>query len=199
MGCVVGMLSRADGSARFTLASRPRDEKLDHAHIQVVFSPVSGISGTQERTYEHFIRQVVEAIVLSALHPRTTIQITLQVLFDDGSILSTAINAAVLALIDAGIPLSKTCSAVTCMISKEGVLLLDPVLLECSEAQSMHILVPDATSSEVLAVHSTGLFETDEASFDACFELSALAASSIHDFMRAAMERKVQKEQGVDA
>ncbi|KAJ8329893.1 exosome non-catalytic core subunit rrp46 [Batrachochytrium dendrobatidis] len=210
MGCVVGMLSRADGSARFTLgkssvlcsvygptASRPRDEKLDHAHIQVVFSPVSGISGTQERTYEHFIRQVVEAIVLSALHPRTTIQITLQVLFDDGSILSTAINAAVLALIDAGIPLSKTCSAVTCMISKEGVLLLDPVLLECSEAQSMHILVPDATSSEVLAVHSTGLFETDE--FDACFELSALAASSIHDFMRAAMERKVQKEQGVDA
>ncbi|KAH6562886.1 hypothetical protein BASA50_001653 [Batrachochytrium salamandrivorans] len=210
MGCVIGMLSRADGSARFSLgdsnvlcsvygptAARARDERLDQACIQVVFNPVSGASGTQERMYERHVRQMVEALILTTLHPRTTIQITLQVLSNDGSILATAMNAVVLALIDAGIPLRITCASTTCMINQDGTLLLDPVSMEVSEAQSIHTLMFDTTTSEVMGIDSTGLFDTEE--FDSCYELSKLAASSIHSFMRAAIERKIKKEQGVDS
>ncbi|KAH6571759.1 hypothetical protein BASA60_007017 [Batrachochytrium salamandrivorans] len=146
MGCVIGMLSRADGSARFSLgdsnvlcsvygptAARARDERLDQACIQVVFNPVSGASGTQERMYERHM----------------------------------------------------------------GLYCWIPVSMEVSEAQSIHTLMFDTTTSEVMGIDSTGLFDTEE--FDSCYELSKLAASSIHSFMRAAIERKIKKEQGVDS
>ncbi|KAH9266068.1 hypothetical protein BASA83_010805 [Batrachochytrium salamandrivorans] len=106
-------------------------------------------------------------------------------------------NAVVLALIDAGIPLRITCASTTCMINQDGTLLLDPVSMEVSEAQSIHTLMFDTTTSEVMGIDSTGLFDTEE--FDSCYELSKLAASSIHSFMRAAIERKIKKEQGVDS
>ena len=48
----------------------------------------------------------------------------------DGSILSSAINAMILALLDSGIPMKATCCAVSCMISKDGDLILDPTVLE---------------------------------------------------------------------
>lgn len=51
------------------------------------------------------MRAAVDAVILSSLHPRTTIQIVVQVVQDDGSLLSTAVNAATLALLDAGIAL----------------------------------------------------------------------------------------------
>lgn len=50
-------------------------------------------------------RTFAEAI-LTNLHPRSEILITLHILSQDGSVLATCINACTLALIDAGIPMS---------------------------------------------------------------------------------------------
>eukprot|EP00842_Homolaphlyctis_polyrhiza_P000467 jgi/Hompol1/1420/HPOL_005519-RA len=175
MGCVMGMLARADGSAKFSfggssvvcsiygpMAARPREELMDSAYIQVQFDPATGASGTQERLYERYICDIAKAAILTAMHPRTTLRITVQVLSNDGSILATALNAVLLALMDAGVPLQTTFSAVACSIHRNGMLLLDPIDLESNNAQSNHTLVYDSTTGDIMAVYSSGLFTQDE-------------------------------------
>ncbi len=45
------------------------------------------------------------AVFLAALHPRTLVQVILQVENDNGALLACALNAACAALMDAGIPM----------------------------------------------------------------------------------------------
>ena len=52
------------------------------------------------------ISSVFSATLFTHLYPRSTITITLAVLSQDGSLLAACLNAATLALIDAGIPMS---------------------------------------------------------------------------------------------
>ncbi|KXS22309.1 ribosomal protein S5 domain 2-like protein, partial [Gonapodya prolifera JEL478] len=113
-----GVLSRADGSGQArageteVLAAvygptevKIRDEKLDRATLEVKWKPIIGPPGIVETSYERFLRESLDSAVITSLHPRTLISITIQVINDDGSILSCAFNAALLALLDAGIPL----------------------------------------------------------------------------------------------
>jgi exosome complex component RRP46 len=85
---------------------------------------------TKERAYERVLSRITEKIVQSHMHPRTSIRITIQVVSDDGSILSVATNALLLALLDAGIPQTMSVAAVCCMIDVDGHLLLDPTTQE---------------------------------------------------------------------
>lgn len=87
-------------------------------------------TGTQDRLYEKILGQVAGSLILTSLYPKTVIKITCQVMSQDGSILSSAINAMILALLDSGIPMKATCCAASCMISKNGDLILDPTALE---------------------------------------------------------------------
>src|SRR5689334_692325 len=112
------LLTRSDGSCRHTQGKtaltvavygptevRYRDEKLDKATIEVIFKPATGVPGPIEKEYELLIRSALESTIIATLHPRTLIQIIVQVMNDDGSLLSASINAACMALMDAGIPL----------------------------------------------------------------------------------------------
>lgn len=51
------------------------------------------------------LRDVFETAIIGSLHPRSQIEIYVEVLNADGSVLAAAINATTLALINAGIPL----------------------------------------------------------------------------------------------
>ncbi|GJP49023.1 hypothetical protein CLOM_g8284 [Closterium sp. NIES-68] len=82
--------------------------------------------GWQERYCEAVVRQTVDAVLLSSLLPRTRIQLQLQVVHDDGSLLPCALNAAFAALLDAGLPLSCLPAAVQLALDAQGQLLLDP-------------------------------------------------------------------------
>ena len=118
IACEQGQLNRADGSARFShadscvLASvlgpagvQKRQEIVNRAAVEVVFKPVSGGPGALEKDMEAVIRQIVDAAVMTHLHPRTLIRVVIQELNGDGSLLAVAINAVCVALIDAGIPM----------------------------------------------------------------------------------------------
>lgn len=93
-------------------------------------------AGTRERQYEALIRRTCEAIIVAALHPRALIQVVVQVVSDDGSLLACAMNAACAALVDAAVPLRTLFAAVSAAQLAEGsgggeggsggVLLLDP-------------------------------------------------------------------------
>ncbi|KND02508.1 exosome non-catalytic core subunit RRP46 [Spizellomyces punctatus DAOM BR117] len=205
--CSSALLSRADGSVRFKsgdsavmcsvfgpMEVKLRDEKLDKAVVEVIFKTAAGMTTTKERMYERIIRQTLEASILSGLHPRTSIRVTLQVLTDDGGILSTALNAATLALVDAGIPLRSLAASVTCMIDDTGELLLDPTAIELERSASVHTFAFDNVSEGTLANMSTGLFTVDE--YMRCYETCRLAAVSVQQLFRTSSEGKVRREYG---
>lgn len=138
-----GLLQGCDGSAKFQFgtssiicgvlgptAVKLKDELMDKAFIKIEFTPLAGGGGTQDRLYERILEQTAASLILTSLYPRTMIKISLQVLSQDGSILATAVNAMILALLDAGVPMKSMASSVTCMIHKSGELLLDPTELE---------------------------------------------------------------------
>ncbi|KAJ3276371.1 Exosome component 5 [Terramyces sp. JEL0728] len=207
MGSGLGYLSRSDGSAKFQFGKssvlcavngpmpvKQRDELMDKAFISVSFTPLAGKGTTLDRLYERILEKIATSVIIDALHPRTMIKINFQVLADDGSILTTGINAMMLALLDAGVPLNSTFAGVTTMLHNDGRLLLDPTLIELAEAQSVHNFVFDAISGNCITTNSTGVFTKEE--FDGSYELGSLACQSIHGFFKAAVKHKIEKEQG---
>ncbi|KAG0054923.1 Exosome component 5 [Gryganskiella cystojenkinii] len=213
------LLNRADGSAQFDFGGssvlcsvvgpaevKIRDEKLDRATIEVIARPLVGLPGIKDKARERFIRETLEPLVLSGLHPRTGIQIVVQTMKDDGSILSTAFNATVLALLDAGIPLNSIIGSVTCIVDeKSGEVLLDPTNEELAQAKSTHVFVfdnkgsigdkmetDDDNTSPILFSDSTGLY-TEEEYFE-CARICHKAAQSVHGFIRTAVQKKLEKE-----
>ncbi|KAI8988036.1 exosome component 4 [Mycotypha africana] len=70
-----------------------------------------------------FIRQTFEPIIFTSQMPKTQISIYLQIFQNDGGLLQACINAASLALIDAGIPMMDfACACSAGCIDKEPVL-----------------------------------------------------------------------------
>ena len=59
------------------------------------------------------ITRALETAIVTELMPRSAVDVTIQVLQADGSVRAAAINAAVLALADAGVPLRDTMAACT--------------------------------------------------------------------------------------
>lgn len=143
MSSASGLLKRSDGSAKFQFGNsvvlaavlgpvqaKQRQELISEAFINVVITPLSGSGGTAERRLEGILKKTCSYLIPIALFPRTLIKITLQIMAIDGPILATCINALILALLDAGIPLNSTVASATVMIQKDGHVLLDPTELE---------------------------------------------------------------------
>ncbi|KAL3154233.1 hypothetical protein ABBQ32_013735 [Trebouxia sp. C0010 RCD-2024] len=151
--CERGLLHRADGSARWCQdktcvvaaiygpkMTLGRKEDPEQAVVEVVFKPKSGVyrynaPGQTENLIQKIIRNAVQGVFVASLHPRTAIQVVIQVVRDEGSVLSCALNATCAALVDAGVLLHNMFAAVSCAIGKQtGALLLDPDASEEKDA-----------------------------------------------------------------
>ncbi|RUS34238.1 ribosomal protein S5 domain 2-type protein [Jimgerdemannia flammicorona] len=166
------LLNRCDGSAQFQFDKTAvlvsitgptevkfRDEKLDRASLEVIVRPLTGLSSTKERVLENVMRSTFANVILTGLHPRTSIQIVAQVMKDDGcvSVGSAAINATTMALLDAGIPMNALVGSVTCMVGKEdGEILMDPTMEELSRARSIHTFAFDSASRTSVMMDENG-------------------------------------------
>nr|KAF6406711.1 exosome component 5 [Molossus molossus] len=97
--CEQNLLSRPDGSASFLQGDTsvlagvygPAEVKVskeifNKATLEVILRPKIGLPGVAEKSRERLIRNTCEAVVLGALHPRTSITIVLQVISDAGSV-----------------------------------------------------------------------------------------------------------------
>ncbi|KAG4917024.1 hypothetical protein JHK87_054581 [Glycine soja] len=133
----IGAVSKADGSAIFEMGNTkviaavygPREVQnrsqqiSSHALVRCEYSMANFSTGDRMRKSKGdrrsteislVIRQTMEACILTHLLPRSQIDIYVQVLQADGGTRSACINAATLALADAGIPmrdLVTSCSA----------------------------------------------------------------------------------------
>ncbi|KAL0917797.1 hypothetical protein M5K25_012888 [Dendrobium thyrsiflorum] len=133
----IGVVAKADGSALFEMGNTkviaavygPREvqnkgQQMDsQALVRCEYSMANFSTGDRARKSKGdrrsteislVIRQTMEASILTHLMPRSQIDIFLQVLQADGGTRSACINAATLALADAGIPmrdLATSCSS----------------------------------------------------------------------------------------
>ena len=176
-------LHRADGSATYTdslfsvLAAvngpvevSRRDELPEEATIEVNVRPGSGIGGPRERWLETVVHSLLRSIVLVHLHPRTLVQVTLQVVREPGvkflkgrgdvAILPALVNAAFLALVDGGLPLDTTVNAALIAVNKNGDIVAGPGAEELEVCQSVHAMAFGAHGGMLLD-KSTGSFELD--------------------------------------
>ena len=139
MACDQGELHRAAGSARFSHAdsaalvavfgptsAQKRQEIVNRACIEVVYKPLSAAPGATEKEKESVLRQIVESAVMTHLYPRTVIQVVVQELNNDGSMLAVVVNAVYVALLDAGVPLRHSFVAASVATRLDGTVLLDP-------------------------------------------------------------------------
>lgn len=83
---------------------------------------------SQEMTIH--IRQALSATIKTELYPKSQIDVFIEVLQADGGNLCVAINAATLALIDAGIYLKEYVCACTASLANENIPLMDVSHLE---------------------------------------------------------------------
>ncbi|XP_050698858.1 exosome complex component RRP46-like [Eriocheir sinensis] len=204
--CELSFLSRSDGSALYSIGltvalasvNGPGDVKVSNrlynrAHLEVCYSPTTGHSMIRERALESLIMHTVEQAILVHLHPRTAINVTIQEMQSDGSALSTSINAACMALLDAGIQMKATFAAVTCCITPYGTILIDPTEAEIQESVAEATFVFDGSGEgSVLTAHQDGQLSYED--FKRCLKQCQEASKDVFAFYRRVIENKYQNE-----
>lgn len=226
LSCEMSCLQRADGSALWKAGSThvlaavygpvaPRQSSREQSDSLVTVlcksgSTTTGSSGgggttssTFEREWESFLAEMLMACVDIAHYPRTVIQVVLQIIQADGSVLSCALHAAVAALMDAGILMKCMPVATTCLLGSDNdslssslPLKLDPVMEEeQNEESSIVVFVNDsAHPDKVLGCQTTMGTGIALEALLTCVQAASRASPAVIAFWRLAVEQKVTRE-----
>ncbi|XP_012679501.1 exosome complex component RRP46 [Clupea harengus] len=203
-GCEQNLLSRPDGSASFIQGNTsvlagvygPAEVKVskeiyDRATLEVVMQPKIGLPGVRERAREQCVRETCEAALLSTLHPRSSLTLILQEVHDDGSLLACCLNAACMALMDAGLPMSCLFCGITCVIDTDGQIITDPTLQQEKESRALMTFAIDSTDKRVLMSSTKGSISIQE--LQEAIALSQKASHRIFEFYRGSVSRRYSK------
>ncbi|CAM9833281.1 unnamed protein product [Ectocarpus sp. 6 AP-2014] len=204
-----GILNRADGSARFVQgntsvlaavygpapAKSLRMERLEGAALDVSFKPESGITASADAESEALLRRSLEEVVLRSRYPRTVVSVIIQVIVDDGAVLSAALNAATMALLNAGVEMTGMALSVTCCITAAvsgRSVLLDPCKAEEIDAAATAVVATLSAGGGVLSCRAVGSMSQEE--YFACCEAASLGTTAVRSFVRLSAEQKVNRE-----
>ncbi|KAJ8103857.1 ribosomal protein S5 domain 2-type protein [Lipomyces tetrasporus] len=221
-------LYRVDGSASWTVGTahiivsvsgpmevNKRDELPDIATLEIVVRPDVGVASTREQFLQDRIRRVVGPVIALELHPRTLIQIVVQIVQSGDTktlntiALSASINATYMALLDAGVPVRSTVSATSIVCygtsSIQGGLttgvLIDPTRPELEKIEkditSVHTIAYELKGGQIerlLLSESVGTFTEDEV-FE-CYDTAAKVCEETNGTMREAVTKSVQQKGG---
>uniref|UniRef100_A0A3B3XSG9 Exosome complex component RRP46 n=2 Tax=Poecilia TaxID=8080 RepID=A0A3B3XSG9_9TELE len=203
-GCEQTLLSRPDGSASFVQGDTsvmagvygPAEVKIskeiyDRATLEVLVHPKVGLPGVRERSQEQCVRETCEASLLLSLHPRSSLTLILQVLHDDGALLSCCLNAACMALMDAGLSMSCLFCGVTCAISADGEIITDPTAAQEKESRALMTFAIDSKERRVMMSSTKGSFSVHE--LQQCVAVSQKASEKIFQFYRDSVRRRYSK------
>lgn len=143
MELVLSTQTRCDGSATSRvgqsesvagvfgpLESRFVEDKVDGV-IEVSLKSVSSSSSSQQQEdveWSMLFKDALEACIKFV--PRTTISLSVRILANEGSGLTSAMLSAVGALVDAGVPLLSTPIGVELVIDTKGEVFVDPSSLQ---------------------------------------------------------------------
>ncbi|KAL8824652.1 MAG: hypothetical protein Q9170_008087 [Blastenia crenularia] len=218
-------LHRADGSAicesngHLVIAAingpievQRKDEIPDEAAIDVALRPAVGVGGVRERHLELLVEQTLRQLIHVSAHPRTLIQVTLQVLAGSSgsndlhqsasnlSLLPALLQSSVLALLSTSISLTAVLTSQMVAVSPSGELLGNPGTQSIQEATSLHVFAFSSQGSNVLS-ESEGAFSVDiwdqayEIAEELCRGAPKMAWDCREDELRKILEEKIAQEQ----
>ncbi|KAI9283271.1 putative exosomal 3'-5 [Sporodiniella umbellata] len=211
------VFSQADGSAYIEQGNTkclaavygPREVRhrlyslSDRAYINVEFNiaPFSASerkkrAKTDKRSVEMaaFIRQTFEPVILTSQFPKSQIDIYLQVFQNDGGLLQSCINAATMALVDAGIPmLDYVCACSAGCIDKVPVLDLNS-LEESADTPELTVAILPRTGKVNLVelesrLHMDKLASVTELATEGCTHIHSVLDSVIRKNTEHLMSR----------
>ena len=205
LACDLGPLSRCDGSAQFSCGSsvllsgvlgpgevKSAKEQIDRAVVTVSVQTLTGQGSVTDKAREESLRQLVTASLLTSLHPRTCIHVSLQPLDGGGAMTpSVGVNAACLALLDAALEMRFLFAGVTLGVLENGDgILLEPAMTDSCSAKLTFVL--DSVEQSILASHLEG--KCAEKKFQECLATAKEASLRIFDFYRDSVRRKFSKD-----
>lgn len=132
------------------------------------------------------IKSTFEPVVQTHLYPRSQIDIYVQVLQQDGGLLSACINATTLALIMAGVPIFDYVCAVSSGVHSTNAL-LDLTTLEENDVPHLTAAVLPRTGRVTLVTLETRL-HADR--FEEIFRLACDAGKVLHKEMRRSVKNR---------
>jgi exosome complex component RRP46 len=158
---------------------------------------------TREILIQDRISSVLSSIILRHLHPRSLIQLVVQVLepgepsFYTCRELATAINSAVVALIDAAVPLQGVVIATSLVITTDGEYVFDPDqdILNSNDVKSDHVIgyeMANGHAERLLLCESNGSF-TEEQLFEALSKASD-QCEGLYKNLRSVIGESVQQK-----
>ncbi|TYH93031.1 hypothetical protein ES332_A13G225600v1 [Gossypium tomentosum] len=218
LACSRNILHRAHGSASWSQgdtkvlaavygpkAGTKKNENPEKACIEVIWKPKTGQIGKPEKEYEMILERTLESICILTVNPNTTTSIIVQVVNDDGALLPSAINAACMALVDAGIPMKHLAVAICCCLAKSGYVILDPTKLEEQKMKAFAYLVFPNSVRSVLPEGSlrvegepieNGIITSvthgimSVADYFYCLERGRAASVKLSDFLRRNLQQQ---------
>jgi ribonuclease PH len=180
LSCEIGIVSEANGSSKFKVGNtevlstvygpqqsrHSKFEHFDHAVLEIDYSLAgSGPSNSSLylQPYEkekavRLIRQSLQTSIALRDFPRMIILVRINVLVDDGSTLTAAINSAIFALMDSGIPMVASPCSIAIIKHPEHRICIDPNMKEEKEADAIFLVNlaqgPDSIQSDSIAMYS---------------------------------------------
>lgn len=99
------------------------------------------------------LKQLLEAVVLTELLPRSSVHVCVTVLCADGAVRAACINAAILALAHAGVPMRDTCGCACATVVDGCTPCVDPTHGEESRGPEVYVALLPATGKVPLLLH----------------------------------------------
>jgi exosome complex component RRP46 len=167
---IVGLLNKTDGSAKFVngdtvvIASvvGPKTSINDNmgCRVQVTWCSDGDQRDETEGERKRVIQKIVESLVWTTKYPRTIIRIGVTVLRNTGSLLATAVNAVVMALIDSGIMMNGIATAASCTLYDGDKIIVNPNREEESQGVGSILTVWKNTDQNLVSTVSDGIFSS---------------------------------------
>ncbi|KAI7818076.1 ribosomal protein S5 domain 2-type protein [Gamsiella multidivaricata] len=203
------VLSQADGSAYLEHGNTkvlaavygPREARHralvahDRAILNVEFNVAPFSTGERRRRTKNdkrllemasFVKQTFEPVVVTTLYPRSQIDIYLQVIQQDGGVLQACVNAATMALIDAGIAMTDyVCACTAGWIEREAAIDLNH-MEEVSDTSEVTIAMLPKSGKVTLAqmesrLHVDKLEEVLSLASEGCKQIHLVVDKTIRD------------------
>jgi exosome complex component RRP41 len=208
----VGVLKRADGSCYFELGDNkviaavygPREMHPRHAQdakMAVVkfrynMAPFSVDDrkrpGPDRRSVEisKVSREALDPVIMREFYPKTAIEVYVEILQSDAGTRTAGINAASVALADAGIPMKDLVSSVA--VGKiDGEVVLDLDAMEDNHGEADMPIAMVARTNTITALQMDGRLTKEE--FERGLKLAMSACHQIYELQRTALIDRYSK------
>ncbi|VEU42119.1 unnamed protein product [Pseudo-nitzschia multistriata] len=218
LACELSCLHRSDGSALWKagsthvlaavygpIAPQNMNNEGDVGKVSVVIKSGKADNGTYENEMGKFLTETISSCVDVSRFPRCIIEVVLQIIQSDGSLLGCLLHGAVAALMDAGVDLLYLPVATTFLVrsiqsganaTTASKVRLDPTSAEEEEERDSSIIVlvnEQRRPERILGSHTVGSgIDLDE--LLSCVQIASKACSAIPTFWRLAIEQKLKRE-----